>query len=248
MNSWLWMGTALLIAVCWGPAQAAEFNVGRATVVFATDDWSVVDVSDETAGYGGDLNEVIPSVTKLFFKAAAQGSLQAVAVVRASTAGVPRAYMTYSLECDSNQKSFAEGDTGSATRLARCLAVYPSSGTQSLLSFLGESRRSLLEVQKDQLPVDMYLVTSDYWSSNGTFVSVRVWLAPGFEGLPGTVSEPLPEGVLASNVVWGRALNLAVRSSVTSIFGKLEFPALTFKATAPASSANGVEENAPPSR
>ena len=242
------MGMVFLTVAGLGSAQAVEFDVGRATVVFATDDWSAADLADEGASYGGDRSGVIPSETKLFVKTAAQGSVEAVAVVRASSAGVPASYMTYTRDCDPTQEFFAEGNTGAGMRLARCLKVYPRYTTQSLLNYLGAAGRAVLEGQKGTFPESMYVISSYFWNSNGTFVSVQVWLAPGFEGQPGTVSETLPEGVQASHVIWGRALNSAVRSSVTSIFGNLAFPPLSFRATTPASGASRVAQSTLPRR
>jgi hypothetical protein len=242
------MGMVFLTVAGLGTAQAVEFDVGRATVVFATDDWSAADLADEGASYGGDRSGVIRSETKLFVKTAAQGRVEAVAVVRASSAGVPAAYMTYTRDCDPTREFFAEGNTGSGMRVARCLKVYGQYTTQSLLTYLGEAGRSVLAGQNGTLPESMYVISSYFWNSNGSFVSVQVWLAPGFEGLPGTVSEALPEGVQASHVIWGRALNSAVRSSVTSIFGNLAFPPLSFKATTPTSGASRVAHNTSPSR
>ena len=39
------MGMVFLTVAGLGSAQAVEFDVGRATVVFATDDWSAADLA-----------------------------------------------------------------------------------------------------------------------------------------------------------------------------------------------------------
>lgn len=229
-----------------GAAQAAEFNVGRATVVFPTDDWTVADLTDEGAAYGGDRQGVIATERKLFVKTAPHGGVEAVVMVRGSKGGVPAVYMTYRRECNSTDRYFAEGRTGEELRFAQCLSVHPRYTMSSLLKSLGDPGKSVLEGQKGKLPEAMYEITSNFANSNGTFVEVSVWLAPGFEGSPGTVSEALPKDVEASHVVWGRALNKAVRGSVTSVFGTLRFPALSFSPTPPGSAGNRIALSTPP--
>jgi hypothetical protein len=241
------MAAALVSAAGLCTAQAAEFKVGRATVVFPTDGWTVAELPDQGSGYGGDRTGVIASETKLFVKAAPDGNIETVAVVRSSKGGLPGSiYMTYDRECSSTDVFFAEGNTGEALRIAQCLSVHPRYTMSSLLKSLGEPGKSVLEAHQGELPDAMHEITSNFANSNGTFVTVSVWLAPGFEGSPGTVSEALPKNVEASHVVWGRALNKAVRGSVTSLFGTLRFPALSFSRTPPGSAGNRIALSTPP--
>lgn len=221
-------GTVFLTFASLGAAHAAEFPVGRANVVFTTDDWQVAEIPDQGAAYGGDRKGVIASETKLFVKTAPQGDVQAVALVRASKSGVTASYMIYGRRCDSTDKVFAEGLSGDALRYASCLQVHPSYTTRSLLDHLGEPGKTILAAHEGTFPEGMHEIVSSYANSNGTFIEMSVWLAPGFGGMPGTVNAALPKGVPATHVVWGRALHNAVRGSVTSIFGNLKFPALSF--------------------
>lgn len=240
------VGTVFLTFACLSAAHAAEFPVGRADVVFPTDDWHVAELPDPGAAYGGDRHGVIPSEMKLFVKTGQQGEVQAVAVVRASTSGVTASYMTYGRRCESTDKVFAEGLSGDALPYASCLQVHPSYTTRSLLDHLGEPGKTILAAYDGKFPEGMHEVTSSFANSNGTFIEMSVWLAPGFAGIPGTVSEALPERVPASHVLWGRALHSAVRGSVTSIFGTLKFPALSFRVRPPSDSAKQVAVSRPP--
>lgn len=246
MTVWKKRMAAAWLACAWlGVVQAAEFQVGRATVVFPTDDWTVADLPDQGAPYGGDRTGVIASERKLFVKTAPNGVVEAVAMVRGSKGGVTAAYMTYRRECNTTDRYFAEGRSGDALRFAECLSVHPRYTMSSLLKSLGDAGKSMLKAHTGTLPEAMYEITANFANSNGTFIEVEVWLAPGFEGSPGTVSEALPEDVEARHVVWGRALNKAVRSSVTSIFGTLKFPAMSFSRTPSGASGQRVALSTP---
>ncbi len=239
-------GTVFLTFASLGAAHAVEFPVGRANVVFTTDDWHATELPDPGAAYGGDRRGVIPSERKLFVKTGPKGDVQAVAVVRASKSGVTAAYMTYGRRCESTDKVFAEGRSGDALLYSSCLQVHPSYTTRSLLDYLGEPGKAILAAYEGKFPEGMHEVTSSFANSNGTFIEMSVWLAPGFAGMPGTVSEALPEPVPATHVVWGRALHSAVRGSVTSIFGNLNVPALVFRTRPASDSPKQVAASSPP--
>jgi len=235
-----WMLCALL-----GSAQAAEFSVGRADIVFPTDDWSVAELSDAGRAYGGLDPKVLASESKMFVKTSPQRGVEAVVLVQASKAGFPARYATYTRECESTKDYYAEGTTGGGMRLAHCLVVHRIYSTESLVKAMGEPWISSLQRLKGQLPQGMFEISSEYSNSNGTFLVVTAWLARALEGAPDKVDEALPKGIDASHVVWGKALSLAVRSSVNSIFGTMKFPALAFAVPSPGKGESRVAQASP---
>ena len=221
---------SVLACTLWGSAHAAEFDVGRATVVFPTEDWRETALPDEGLAYSGHKSGALSSETKLFVKESSERGIEAVVLLRGSKGGLPGSLMTYSRQCKGDDKFFAEGTTGEKLRVAHCLRVFPRYTMSSLLESLGKDVQEAMKDAQSKLPESAYYIDSTYSNSNGSSLRAYALLAPGFKGRPGSVDVAFPKGIEASHVVWGRELNSAVRGSVTSIFGKMEFPALNFDA------------------
>ena len=208
---------------------AAEFDVGRATMVFPTEGWRVVQVDDKGRAYDGEVSGSIQSETKIFVYQSPESAAEAVIVVRGSSGGMSNGYMSYSPSCKNSDEVYAEGNSGYDTGFAQCLIVLPLYTAPSVLEKLAPQAERILKDQGVNVPKAVSTVWSQYANSNGTFLDVRAFFAPSFAGHDASVDAKLPSGVLAQNVAWGRLLTQAVRGSVNSFSGKLVFPSLEFK-------------------
>lgn len=210
------------------PLHAEEFSVGRAEVQLPNGPWRELSLPDAGKDYGGDVSGNIPSETKLFVKEGAGQTVEALVLVRSSSGAVRGGTMTYSGECQSNKDSFGEAGQSWGRGSTQCLRVLRQFGTRSLLKVLAPQLTELME-GNTHLPPGMFTVLSQGAVGTGTFLDVRVFLAPTFVGASDPVDAQLIEGVKASHVAWGRHLREAVRSSVFSLSGKLVFPPFEFK-------------------
>jgi hypothetical protein len=226
-----------VLATCWmacvwvNTAHAAEFDVGRATVVFSSDGWTEAQLPDSGLKYGGEREGSLAAESKLLMKVSPQHGVEAVALLR-SNRGVAGARMTYTRRCEPAEGFYAEGTSGDALRVVQCLRVFPLYTASSLLADMGEAVQSAMKGVEDQLPEGMYAITSEYWNTTGSALHVYVLLAPSIPAPEVPLDVALPKGIKASHVVWGRELNHAVKDSVNSIFGTMKFPDAVF-ATSP---------------
>lgn len=225
----------LVVLALGGFAQAAEFDVGRATVVFSTDGWRETSLPDAGLKYKGDREGALAAERKLLIKESPQHGIEAVVLMR-SNRGITNGYMTYERRCESTDTLFAEGATGGALRVADCLRVFPLYSTASLLADMDADVQSAMKGLEGKLPKGMYAVTSEYWNTTGSALLAYVLLAPGVtsKAASDALGVVLPKGIEPSHVAWGRELNRAVRGSVNSIFGTMAFPDVELNAPAAA--------------
>ena len=127
---------SLLACALWNSAQAAEFDVGRATVVFSTDGWRETPLPDAGLKYTGDREGFLAAERKLLIKESPLHGIEAVFLLR-SNRGLTNGRMSYDRQCDSTDVFFAEGATGGALRVADCLRVFPLYTVSSLLADVG---------------------------------------------------------------------------------------------------------------
>ncbi len=220
------------LALSLQPALAVEYSVGRVEVVFPTDDWREVVLPDKGEAYGGDHSGVIKSETKLFVRAASDEQAVALVLVRANASGMGASgTMVYSTSCQSSEYFYAEGNEGFKSRAAHCLKVLPAYASAAVMSKLAPPAvQDWLRASHFQLPPSMATILSHHSVATGTFLDVRVFVAPQ-AGAPGddTPDVKLPNGVMPQHVRWGRQLKEAVRSSVYSLSGKLRMPSMDIK-------------------
>lgn len=127
---------SLLACALWNSAQAAEFDVGRATVVFSTDGWRETPLPGAGLKYTGDREGFLAAERKLLIKESPRHGIEAVVLLR-SNRGLTNGRMSYDRQCDSTDVFFAEGATGGALRVADCLRVFPLYTVSSLLADVG---------------------------------------------------------------------------------------------------------------
>jgi hypothetical protein len=73
-----------------------------------------------------------------------------------------------------------------------------------------------------------YTVTSTYRNENGTFLTVKMFIASDFSLPNPSAGETVPEGVEGKLMQYGTQLASAVRASVTSWSGVLAVPNFSF--------------------
>ena len=210
------------------PLHAEEFSVGRAEVQLPGGPWRELALQDAGQAYAGEVSGTISSETKVFVKEGAGQAVEALVLVRSSSGGIRGGTMTYSGGCDGDEVSYAEVGQLRGQGSTQCLRVIRSFETQSVLKALAPQ----LPAQWSSaavLPKSVITVMSHSAVGTGTFLDVRVFLAPGFAGSIEPVDAVLPEGVKAPHVAWARLLSEAVRASVFSLSGKLVFPPFEFK-------------------
>jgi hypothetical protein len=88
----------------------------------------------------------------------------------------------------------------------------------------------LLSKENLLMPKGAHTLFSSYENENGTFLTVQMFIAPGFSMPNETVVESVPEGVDAKVMQYGVQLSGAVRASVMSWSGKLVVPGFSFTA------------------
>ncbi len=224
--SWIKMlCTAVLVGgVFVGSSIAQEFKVGRATISFGSPGWIAAEVPDAGFSYSGEINGNIPSETRLFLNKSKTGQAMAVILVNATKGGIGDGYFHYSPVCEHKQAMLAEGNKGFQQSFSQCLMVFPPFTTSSLVNQLNEHEQVILKSSKVQLPEAMQWIYSHYFMENGTQVTLRAMLAPGFAGLrsaTGQSGDPL--------FAWARELMKAVKAGASSFRGRLEIPPMEFK-------------------
>jgi hypothetical protein len=213
-------------------AYAVEFKVGRTTVQFPDDNWSEVAYSDKGADYSGDISGTVKSETKAYIKKSDANVVEAIVLVRSSLGGVSTALrFTHSVQCDSNENSYAYGNTGFNRDSAECVRVFPAYSAEGVISTVAPNILNTINRQNLKLPDSFWTAFSYGATSNASFLEVTAFISPEYAGRNGAFDAKLPPGVQQENALWGRELFKAVRSSILSLFGKFTFPVLDNKST-----------------
>jgi hypothetical protein len=213
---------------------AADFSVGRSTVVLPGEGWKELSQENSELKYGGTQIGQINTETRAFYTLDSQSKINALVVVNSTKNGVggDRGQIVYSPRCDSSADFFASGNTGFGRSYLECYRVFRPVEAKNIIQAITPEALPAVEKVKLKLPEGLVTIMSSYGNSNGTNLNVVVYTAMNFQGLDKTVSEKLPENVYAGHVAWARALMDEVKSSVRSISGKTVFPAIAFEASA----------------
>ena len=215
---------------------ASDFSVGRVEVVFAEEGWTEFPLPDSGLAYGGDRTGSLAVQSKLYVRAAAGDTGQALVLVSANSHGFgsgPASTMSYSPTCESDEEEFREGNTGRGRPFAQCLTVMPRYTSDSLIDVLAPQIKPLRTSGAFTLPRSAYAVSSRHAISTGTFVEVLVIVPSPIDAEGTRVTDTLPKGVPSAHVIWGRQLKDAIKSSVYSLSGRLNMPSLRMIPPAP---------------
>lgn len=215
-----WLALGALAAV------AADFSVGRVEVKFAEDGWKEVPLPDSERAYGGDRDGALPVQSKLFVRGTPGRDDQALILVSATQGGLGGGYMSYSPTCESDADEYREGNSGIRRPFAQCLTVMPLYTSESVFKTLAPAVLGLLSTDAVSVQRPVYSILSRHAISTGVFLDVRVFTTLPIASTGNEVSEPLPKGVRPEHVIWGRQLKEAVKSSVYSLSGRFDVPAL----------------------
>ncbi len=231
------LAALLLSLAATAPLHAAEFSVGRYDVTLPAGQWQALDVKDDGVSYGGDRPGTFKTASKLYVKLSAEGAVEALVLVRANSSGLDSgsATMSYNRNCESDDKVFRDGNTGTKLPYAQCLQVYRPYLAADLLQRVSPEALSALQAKSLALPKGLFMTRNRHAISNGSFLDVTALFARPVAGPADATATKLPEGVPPSHVAWGQQLKAAVKSGVGSVFGSLELPA--FELVAPGAEA-----------
>jgi hypothetical protein len=204
-------------------AHGQEHPVGRALLSFESPSWVAVEVPDKGVNYTGEVEGTVASETRMFINQKGDQTFQALLIARVSKGGIASGYFSYSPKCQDSQAMIAEGNSGFQQPFAQCLLVYPLFTTTSLLKQLPASEAEILKSSRIVLPDTMQLISAYYGNSNGSFVHMRILLAPRFKGLV-SPEQPSENAVVA----WGKGFMKAVKAGTNSFSGRIKIPVIEF--------------------
>lgn len=212
----------------WGAvtSHAVEFSVGRVDIRFADEGWKEVPLPDLAQSYGGEKSGALAVQAKLFVRDGSDSETPVLVLVSANSAGLGGGrggYMTYSVECKSDEDNYREGNEGFRASFAQCLTVTPLYDGPSVIKTLAPQLEGALKFEGGETP-PFYTVWSRHAISTGSFVDVRVFTVFPISADGAAAAGALPKDVPPAHVAWGRQLKDAVKSSVYSLSGRLEMP------------------------
>lgn len=234
----------LLLVVC-GPGSASEVvSVGRISIELPGQGWQVHAASDPGIVLSGvSLTRRQQTDSKILLRRAADQTIAAAVMMRANITGKGRfsGVIYPNAKCVGATGFFAEGDSqgGAAARSFQCLIVSPP-GKLNVSDAFFQNFQGALSREDWELAPTMHIVIAKQYAHTGAFVDMMVLVAP--DALPAITdtsepsAEPLPKGVSAASVHWGRQLQQAVTDSVYSVRGRLTVPPLLPPPDAPSRS------------
>jgi hypothetical protein len=212
--------------------MAEAVSVGRTEVKLQGDNWQSFPVAEEVAQIDGDRSVQIKSERKVFVKKSLSGAVEAIVFISGSAGGVGGSTrLQYAPKCPSDQYWYRHGNEGFNRPFSECWGVLK--GQPIAQADLGRAIPELLPLlskENLQMPNGAHTLFSSYGNDNGTFLTVQMFIAPGFSIPNPTVVENVPEGVDAKVMQYGVQLSGAVRASVMSWSGKLVVPGFSFTA------------------
>jgi hypothetical protein len=225
---------ALLLLVLGGTAHATEVvSVGRVDIQLPGEGWqsyAVPDQGNAMSGTGETYQQ--QTETRVMLRRSSDQIIDAVFIVRANaSAKGPFSDIMYpDARCKGPAGTFAEGDPpGPAATSFRCLVITPAGSWADPDLFFQKILGPLAEKGWKVAP-SMRMMRATQHASTGAFADVTALIAskalPALSAASEPSEEPLPAGVTATSVQWGRLLQKAVTDSVYSIRGKLPVPEL----------------------
>jgi hypothetical protein len=208
---------------------AEAVSVGRAEVKLPGDNWQSFPVAGEVTQYGGDRSGQVNSERKLFIKKSVSNAVQAIVMVSGSTRMSSPGKLVYAPNCPSDKYWYRKGNEGFRQPFVECWGVLKGEpiALENLQGLVPEIA-DLFSKENLQMAHGAYTMTSTYRNENGTFLTVKMFVASDFSlPTPGT-AETVPEGVEGKVMQYGTQLAGAVRASVMSWSGVLTVPNFSF--------------------
>jgi len=208
---------------------AGAVSVGRAEVKLPGDNWQNFPIAQEVSHFGGDRDGQVNSERKIFIKKSAANAVQAIVLVSGSTGMGGPGVLQYSPTCPSDKYWYRQGNEGFNRPFAQCWGVLKGEPIvlESLQGLVPELS-AISSKEKPEMSKGAYTVFSSYKNQNGTFLTVKMFLASDFSLPNPSVSEVKAEGVEGKVVQYGIQLSEAVRASVMSWSGALTLPGVGF--------------------
>jgi hypothetical protein len=210
--------------------MAEAVSVGRAEIKLSGDNWQSFPIAEEVSPFGGDWSGQIKSERKVLVKKSSSNAVEAIVLVSGSYGNLGVAgKLQYSPKCPSDKYWYRNGNEGFNRPFAECWGVLK--GQPIAQGDLGKAIPEvfpLLSQENLQMPKGAHILFSSYRNDNGTYLTVQMFIAPGFSMPNESVVESVPEGVDAKLMQYGVQLSNAVRASVMSWSGKLVVPGFSF--------------------
>jgi hypothetical protein len=210
--------------------MAEAVSVGRTEVKLQGDNWQSFPVTEEVAQIDGDRSVQIKSERRVFVKKSLSSAVEAIVFISGSAGGLGGSTrLQYTPKCSSNKYWYRNGNEGFNRPFAECWGVLKGKPiTQADLGVVFPELLPLLSKENLQMPNGAHTLFSSYENTNGTFLTVKMFIAPGFL-IPNAIAvENAPEGVDAKVMQYGGQLSSAVRASVMSWSGQLAVPGFSF--------------------
>ena len=208
---------------------AAEYKIGRTTVVLTEGNWVVISENDAGTNYTGDVSGTIPAQNKWLALVDGSSQVLALAGLRASGGAIGGAKMTWGDRCkpQQNQTYHYDATRGSLDALD-CERSWESVNMEAWLKRVTPKSMEIINQKGYKLPAKAVQFRHDIGTQNGTFINSTIFLTTNFEGLP---SGEKPLGAASGReelAHWLDAYAAAARSSTRSFSGNLVMPAINF--------------------
>jgi hypothetical protein len=209
--------------------MAEAVSVGRAEIKLPGDNWQNFPVAEEVTEYGGDRAGHITSERKLFIKKSSSNRVEAIVLISGSTGRGGPGKLRYTPQCPSDKHWYRNGNEGFNRPFVECWGVLKGEPIAlDSLQGLAPELAPIFSKENLQMTHGAYTVTSTYRNENGTFLTVKMFIASGFSIPNTTAVDSVPEGVDSKVLQYGVQLASAVRASVTSWSGQLAVPGFGF--------------------
>lgn len=217
-------GVALLATTV---ALATDFDVGRVTLRVTDDGWTSVGSSGDELPFGGNVPGAIEVAKRSLLLVDDSNRFRAALVVRA-TRGVPMVHVQWPEDCRSGDNVYALDARQGSAEGRDCLRVSGLASIERSLATDAPEAATALATQRASIPSAGYVVLDEVALGNGTFVAVEAMIAADVELPGGSIGrQSPPAGIDAQALAWALRLAEAARSSIHSLSGLLEVPAVT---------------------
>lgn len=199
--------------------------MGRAEIKLPGDNWQSFPVVEDITQVGGDRAIQIKNDRKVLVKRSSSNTVSAILFISGSSGmGVP-GKMYYSPSCKSNQYWYRQGNDGFHRTFAECWGVLKGLPiAPGDIAKVVPELAPVLSRENLQMPKGAHTLFSAYRNENGTFLTVEMFVTPGFSLSNVSAVEAVTDDIDPKLLQYGRQLSDAVRASVTSWSGQFVVP------------------------
>jgi hypothetical protein len=207
-------------------AFSNEIEIGRVKMTFPSSSWKAVSVEDKGIDYTGGQSGTLKSEIKIIVNEHADGTPNAIAIVRSTSGGLSTGFMKYSADCPSQNTLFSDGNNGHSRSFMQCLLVYGFYYPHDMLTNRPVDQTEFLKKHTEKWLGGARPLIATYANSTGTHLHVEVWLSPAALGIRHGFESYKQDTKAEQSISWGKQLMESVKGSVMSISGRMAFPSL----------------------